>query len=47
MSVKFYRNSRKAFLLGASWDHDRSWTTRLIHFYLGPWLFTLSIKKDV
>lgn len=38
-AVTFARNSG-AFLLGASWVHDRNWMWRTTHFYLGWWTLT-------
>lgn len=46
MSARIYRNSRKSFLLGASWSHDPSWPTRLTHIYLGPFLITIATRRE-
>jgi hypothetical protein len=46
--ARIYRNSRKSFLLGASWSHDASWPTpRLTHIYLGLWLLTITHRKAI
>ena len=47
MSARIYRNSRKSFLIGASWSHDPSWgTPRQTHIYLGPFLLTIITKGN-
>lgn len=33
------------FLLGVTWAHDKSWSPRLTHFYLGWW--TLTLRTDM
>ena len=43
--ARVYRNSKKSFLIGASWSHDPSWgTPRLTHIYLGPFLMTITTE---
>ena len=46
--VRVVRNTRKSFLLGASWSHDPAWDCpRLTHIYLGPWLMTVTTNRRV
>ena len=42
--MRFYRNIRSSFLLGASWSHHPSFGARSTHIYLGPWLLTITTK---
>lgn len=39
--VEFSRNSKKSFLVGASWSHYSEWPFRTTHFYLGLWVLTV------
>lgn len=44
--VQIVRNSRKSFLVGASWSHDPRWPgPRRTHIYLGPWLMTVTTRR--
>jgi hypothetical protein len=46
-TARICRNSRQAFLLGASWGHNPEWQMpRLTHIYLGPWLLTITTNGD-
>ena len=42
MTARIHLNSKRSFLVGASWQHDPAWAVRQIHIYLGPWLLTFT-----